>query len=306
MRTRFARRIAGLFVYAALAVPFSGAGDAFALPLSSVDAACRQITARLVGVTARECIASGLTAAPAATVQGQPILYRDYLATSRRSTPKRILLIGGMHGDELSSVSVSFDWMRRLKAEKFQPFHWRVVPAVNPDGMLKTVPSRANARGVDLNRNFPTQRWTELAPKYWEEKTRRDVRRWPGPKPASEPETRWLVQQIKSFRPDAIVSVHAPYGVLDFDGPRTPPRKLGFLNLSELGTYPGSLGSYAGVELGMPVITLELPHSNNMPTPSQSARIWTDLLTWLDANLPKGEPPLYQRLADQNWARNAP
>lgn len=303
MSTRFARRIAGLFVSAAILVP---AGGASALPLMPVDAACRQITARLVGVTARECIASGLQAAAAATVHAQPILYRDYLATSRRSTPKRILLIGGIHGDELSSVSVSFDWMRRLAAEKFQPFHWRVIPAANPDGMLKAVPSRANARGVDLNRNFPTPRWREEAPKYWEEKTRKDVRRWPGPAPASEPETRWLVQQIKSFRPDAIVSVHAPYGVLDFDGPRTPPRKLGFLNLNELGTYPGSLGNYAGVELGIPVITLELPHSNDMPTPSQSARIWTDLLTWLDKNLPKGEPPLYQRLADQNWARNAP
>lgn len=301
MRTAAARHLAGLFVSAALLAP-----AAQALPLATVDAACRQIAGRLKGVTAAECQASGLQAAGTGSVQGQPILFRDYLASSRRSTPKRILLVGGIHGDELSSVVVSFDWMRRLSAEKFQPFHWRVVPCLNPDGLLKPVPSRANARGVDLNRNFPTPGWDQLAPKYWETRTRRDPRRWPGPRAASEPETQWLVQQIKSFRPDAIVSVHAPYGVLDFDGPRTPPRKLGFLNLNELGTYPGSLGNYAGVQLGLPVITLELPHSAETPTPSQSARIWSDLLTWLDKNLPKGDPPLYQRLADQNWARSAP
>jgi len=296
-----ARHFAGLFVSAAL---LSGAAQA--LPLASVDSACRQLAGRLQGVTAQECLASGLHVASVASVQGQPILYRDYLASSRRNTPKRILLIGGIHGDELSSVVVTFDWMRRLAAEKFQPFQWRVVPCLNPDGLLKAVPSRVNARGVDLNRNFPTPKWLELAPKYWETKTRRDPRRWPGATPGSEPETQWLVQQIRSFRPDAIVSVHAPYGVLDFDGPRAPPRKLGFLNLNELGTYPGSLGNYAGVQLGLPVITLELSHSAEVPTPSQSARIWSDLLTWLDKNLPKGEPPLYQRLADQNWARNAP
>lgn len=303
MSTNTARRLlAGFFVSAGLlASPLT-----LAAPLASVDTACRSIASKVRGLSAKECMASGLQAATTASVQGQPILFRDYLAGSRRGTPKRILLIGGIHGDELSSVQVSFEWMRRLAAEKFQPFHWRVAPCLNPDGLLKPASSRTNARGVDLNRNFPTPRWAELAPRYWEQKTRRDRRRWPGPAAASEPETQWLVQQIQSFKPDAIVSVHAPYGILDFDGPRAPPRKLGFLNLNELGTYPGSLGNYAGVQLGLPVITLELPHSQETPTASQSARIWSDLLTWLERNLPKGEPPLYQRLADQNWVHDAP
>lgn len=29
-----------------------------------------------------------------------------------------------------------------------------------------------------------------------------------------------------------------------------------------MGTYPGSLGNYAGIYLGVPVITLELPHAD--------------------------------------------
>jgi len=94
--------------------------------------------------------------------------------------------------------------------------------------------------------------------------------------------------------------------VLDFDGPRAPPKRLGFLNLNELGTYPGSLGNYAGNFLGIPIITLELPHSEASPTVAQSGRIWNDLIKWLSKSLPQGSPPLFQRLSDPNWLRNAP
>ncbi|MGH8456478.1 MAG: murein peptide amidase A, partial [Stenotrophobium sp.] len=73
------------------------------------------------------------------------------------------------------------------------------------------------------------------------------------------------------------------------------------LNLHQLGTYPGSLGNYAGVDLGLPVITLELPYAKIMPTPAQMQLIWEDMLTWLDKNLPKHEPPIYMRLGDQPW-----
>ena len=298
-----ARRLAGLFFVCALAV----APPAQAVSLASVDRACRLLDERLTGVASQKCrdarlhIASGW-----ASVQGQPILLRDFAATSRKHTPKRVLLMGGIHGDELSSIAIVFDWMQRLEQEKFQPFHWRVVPCLNPDGALRRPATRTNARGVDLNRNFPTPEWNAKALAYWQGKTRNDPRRYPGPHAGSEPETQWLAHQIRQFKPDAIVAVHAPYGVLDFDGPRTPPRKLGFLNLNELGTYPGSLGNFAGEHLGIPVITLELPHGEKIPTPSQSARIWSDLLSWFEKNLPRGEPPLYQRLGDQNWAKNAP
>jgi protein MpaA len=51
-----------------------------------------------------------------------------------------------------------------------------------------------------------------------------------------------------------------------------------------MGTYPGSLGSYAGVYLGVPVVTLELPHAGIMPTDRQISRLWTDLVHWLVRN----------------------
>lgn len=270
------------------------------IPLASLDHACALIGKRLKSVDVAECVNAGLRTSPTPSVAGQPLLWRDYAPRTARANQQRILLIGGSHGDEFSSVSIIFKWMDRLNEDRFQPFLWRVMPCLNPDGLLSVPETRTNARGVDLNRNFPTPDWEASAMPYWERLTRRDPRRFPGPAPLSEPETRWLVDHIKYFRPHAIVSVHAPYGVLDYDGPYEPPMQIGFLRLSLLGIFPGSLGNYAGRYLGVPVITLELPRAGIMPTPSQVTRLWTDLLAWLDENLPDGAPPRNPLLAPES------
>lgn len=281
---------------------FSVAGAAFAqVPLASLERACKNIGQRLASVDTEYCINAGLKLGDGASHRGMPFLYRDYLPGSSRRTPYRVMLIGGIHGDELSSVSIVFQWMQKLDKERLQPFHWRVIPASNPDGLLSRPSSRTNARGVDLNRNFPTPDWKNTAQKYWIEKTRRDPRRNPGPGPMSEPESRWLTQQIAEFRPDAIVSVHAPFGILDFDGPLHPPQRFGYLRLQPLGVYPGSLGNYSGVNKGLPTITLELPHAGIMPTFDQSQRVWADMLTWLEEHLPNADAPLFQRLDATPW-----
>lgn len=297
-RSGFARPIAGLFVAAAAAAAGAAAAR---MPLTSVERACELIGGRLQSVGAATCQESRLRASSGASVHGLPILFRDFAPTSRLGTPRRVLLIGGVHGDELSSVSIVFQWMQRLERERFQPFHWRVVPCLNPDGMLARPATRTNASGVDLNRNFPTPDWDAEALSYWARRTGRDPRRYPGAAPLSEPESRWLVKAIESFKPDAIVSIHAPFGVLDYDGPHEPPDRFGYLRLHLLGTYPGSLGNFAGVNLGVPVITLELPHAGIMPTAGQQQRIWSDMLSWLETNLPRHEPPLFLRLGNHPW-----
>jgi len=297
-----ARLLAGLFVAGsvsgAVAAPASSESG---MPLASVQKACELIGGRLQSLGVENCVRAGLRPSGGTSVNGLPILWRDFMPTSRRTTPRRILLIGGIHGDELSSVSTVFQWMQRLENEPVQLFHWRVIPCMNPDGLLQRPATRVNARGVDLNRNFLTPDWKSDALAYWENRTRKDPRRYPGPAPLSEPESRWLDEAIRSFRPEAIVSVHAPYGLLDFDGPAQPPENFGYLHLHQLGTYPGSLGNYAGTYAGLPVITLELPHAGLMPAANQSQRIWNDMLRWLEKNLPKAEPPLYKRLDDHPW-----
>jgi protein MpaA len=145
---------------------------------------------------------------------------------------------------------------------------------------LSKPPRRVNAHGVDLNRNFPTPNWERDAKVYWEKRTGKDPRRWPGPKPLSEPESRFLHEQMQSFKPQLIVSIHAPYGVLDFDGPSVPPSRLGRLYLDQVGIFPGSLGNYGGIHKGVPVVTIELPNSMRTPLDAEMRQMWLDLLRW--------------------------
>lgn len=271
------------------------------VPIASVDGLCTLIGNKLRSVEAQKCRDLHMVAGDAASRRGLPLVYRDFLPRSHRRTPFRVLLIGGIHGDELTAVSMVFQWMQKLESERLQPFHWRVIPSSNPDGLLHDPSQRVNAGGVDLNRNFGTPDWDSNAKAYWMRATHSDPRRYPGPTSLSEPESRWLTQQIRQFRPDAVISVHAPYGVLDYDGPLDPPQRFGYLRLQPLGIYPGSLGNYAGVTLGLSTITLELPHSGIMPTFDQSQRIYADMMTWLEENLPKSEPPLFMRLEDEPW-----
>jgi hypothetical protein len=193
----------------------------------------------------------------------------------------RVLLLGGIHGDEYSSVSVVFKWLEKLDRNHSGLFHWRVVPLLNPDGLLRKKSRRMNERGVDLNRNFPSFNWTKEASDYWIRRTGKNPRRYPGPTPLSEPESEWLYREIERFRPTVIVSVHAPSHVVDYDGPSAPPTRLGPLFLNLMGTYPGSLGRFAGVMMGLPVITIELPSAGIMPTEEQQNKIWNDLVGYL-------------------------
>ncbi len=255
-----------------------------------VGAVCKALGQKLASVKKAGCEQAGLTVAALST-QRKPILLRDYPAQSTRPAPRRVLLVGGIHGDELSSVSIVFQWMQKqLGRGRAQDFHWHVVPCLNPDGLLKRTSTRVNARGVDLNRNFDTPDWRSDAQSYWQTRTKKDPRRYPGEQPQSEPEADWLASEIAEFKPAAVIQVHAPYGLLDFDGPRAPPRKIGFLDLRQLGTYPGSLGNYAGLKLKMPTITLELPKAGTLPSVTQTAALWEDLLDWLDKNLPEPSP----------------
>jgi protein MpaA len=261
------------------------------------DGWCERLTTRLPGVSVADCQGSGLTPTGAASHNGFPILAREIpvAAKGKLQDPLRILLIGGMHGDELTSSSIVFQWLQLLLEAPARNFHWYVAPVVNPDGLLAKKPQRVNANGVDLNRNFPTPGWQHDAPHYWAKKTNSDPRRYPGRAPVSEPESKWLMGEMERFRPHVIVSVHAPYGVLDFDGPATPPKRFGRLWFNRVGVFPGSLGNYSGMHKRVPVVTIELSNAQAMPSKAEVRRIWQDMLSWIEANVPhqahaSGEP----------------
>ncbi len=109
----------------------------------------------------------------------------------------RAVVLGSMHGDEKAGLAV-VDSLR-----KGRPVHdidlW-LVPTINPDGIAAT--RRQNARGVDLNRNFP-HKWAPLSGKYYS-----------GKGPLSEPESRAFARFLDQVKPHFVVSFHQPlYGV---------------------------------------------------------------------------------------------
>jgi protein MpaA len=245
------------------------------------DSPCADYSSRLPNVKHELCEAAQLQPSGTLSVNGRALWVRDV----RPEHPGlRVLVVGAIHGDELSSGAVALHWIRLASQPPLdspQAIHWRFVPVLNPDGVLSRPPRRTNARGVDLNRNFPTPNWERDAKVYWEKRTGKDPRRWPGPKPLSEPESRFLHEQMQSFKPNLIVSIHAPYGVLDFDGPSVPPSRLGRLYLDQVGIFPGSLGNYGGVHKGVPVVTIELPNSTRTPLDAEMRQMWLDLLRWM-------------------------
>lgn len=271
---RLARaRLAWCWLAAALA-PF---------PTAAAEAPwCERIAPRLPTVSAAACRQSAVVPSGAKSTKGFPILERDI--ASGPQAP-RVLLLGGIHGDEPSASALVFRWLQKMDTPTAQGLHWKVAPLLNPDGLLAAKPQRVNARGVDLNRNFPTPGWQREAPRYWAKVTRNDPRRFPGKNPLSEPESKWVHDTIERFRPDLIVSVHAPFGVLDFDGEAEPPRKFGRLSYRKVGVYPGSLGNYSGQHKQVPIITIELPHAQAMPPDAEIQRIWHDMLDWIRQNV---------------------
>ncbi|MDR2678451.1 MAG: succinylglutamate desuccinylase/aspartoacylase family protein, partial [Zoogloeaceae bacterium] len=248
---------------------------------------CTAVGQRLKSVDVRFCQSLPFRAGALQSVQGRPLMALETTPaapTKPAARPVRILLAGGLHGDELTSISIIFRWLAFLETPAARAHHWYIAPLVNPDGLFSRPSRRVNGNGVDLNRNFPTPDWAAKAQDYWRRNTREDPRRFPGKTAMSEPETRWFVEAIETFKPDVIVSVHAPYGILDYDGASPPPpHRLGLLNLKPLGVHPGSLGNYGGIFKDIPVITIELANAGTMPRKEEQQQMWNDMLDWIDA-----------------------
>jgi hypothetical protein len=248
-------------------------------PNAELEKWCRGIAAIEPEGGVERCLSLQLTEGQGRSVKGTPLWSTDIAPPADARAPLRVLVLGGIHADEEASVILVMDWIARAR-QAGRPVHWRMAPLVNPDGFFLPARTRVNSNGVDLNRNFATRQWSEEARKYWIRATRRDPRRFPGPAALSEPESQWVHQQIANFKPNLIVSVHAPYGVLDFDGPPPPPSRLGNLMLDQVGIYPGSLGNYGGIVLGVPVVTIELKNSKSVST-TDAAAMWNDLQQWI-------------------------
>lgn len=157
-------------------------------------------------------------------------------------------IMATIHGNEAAGTPLvrRLSWYLREHPEILDGRKVVLMAVANPDGMVNN--TRYNARWVDLNRNF------EAANRINTKET--------GLLPLSEPEAVIIKQLIREYKPDRIVSIHQPLDCIDYDGPgRMLAEHMGkycALPVKKLGGRPGSLGSYAGITLGIPIITFEM------------------------------------------------
>ncbi len=165
----------------------------------------------------------------------------------------QVLILGGVHGDEVEGVIAAQGLLERFLISF--PFHLQVclVPTFNLDGVLAK--TRVNSRGVDLNRNLPTKDWSA------EIKTPRYN---PGPRPLSEPENQGLVNYLAIHQPSFVLTLHSWFPVLNVNGDCLAEAQAiaGVTNYKidqDIGyPTPGCLGTYAGLERKSPVLTYEI------------------------------------------------
>jgi protein MpaA len=182
------------------------------------------------------------------SVDGRPIVAErigDPAAT------RVAVVVGVIHGDEPAGLKVT-GALRRMEEDLGGVQVW-IIDALNPDGLAAH--ARKNAHAVDLNRNFP-YRWRgglAISNGYY-----------PGPSPASEPETRAAMDFLGEVRPDLSVWYHQPWGaVLACRGrPKLAARyaKLVKLRTSCRGkNLRGTAISWEKAELGGTAFVVEFP-----------------------------------------------
>jgi protein MpaA len=201
------------------------------------------------------------------SVEGRPIHYRIH-----GSGAQSVLLVATIHGDEDAGTPLLQQLDAYLQEQGLATTGLRVIsiPLLNPDGRAHA--GRHNAHGVDLNRNFPA--------------SNRRTSRTHGQAPLSEPEARALRTVLEQQAPSRVLSIHGWVGLVDWDGPAAElARATGAacgLPAKQIGSRPGSLGSWLGVDQGVPILTLELPTSARRLSPEQLwARYGDALLTFI-------------------------
>jgi protein MpaA len=105
-----------------------------------------------------------------------------------------VLVVGSVHGDERAGEAI-VQRLRKVVVPRGQ--RWWLVTTVNPDGTRAH--TRQNARGVDLNRNFPSN---------WHGGGRPWDVYYPGSRMSSEPETRAVEALIKRVHPELTIWYH--------------------------------------------------------------------------------------------------
>lgn len=218
---------------------------------------------------------------------------------------RKLMINAAIHAREWKNVQVLMrqteDMLRDYRdyKERFQKTCIYIIPMDNPDGvsisqygfdairnkklrkLCKKIGNakkwKANARGVDLNDNFPAG--FQKNPR----KKKPDYMAYPGKKAASEKETKHLMRLINETKPKAVLNLHSTGSVIywDFDVDEELHDKL-YQFASKVNSFnkymmmppngstraTGGLADWLNYEKGIASITIEtgtvecpLPHS---------------------------------------------
>jgi protein MpaA len=163
-------------------------------------------------------------------VIGHSVEGREITATrvGEANAPVNVLVVGDVHGNEPAGEAI----VARLRSVRVDGVAFWLVRTGNPDGRARG--TRQNARGVDLNRNFP-YRWARGARGTY----------YPGRRGGSEPETRALMRLVRRVRPQLGIYYHQHLGItvrargVDASLQRDYARRTG-LPLRSLPAYHGT------------------------------------------------------------------
>lgn len=194
--------------------------------------------------------------APAASLQwrtiGESVQQRPLRVATLGHGPRRVLWIGGIHGNEregrVATESLPQAFLDSPGAAARVTL--TILEDANPDGTARN--TRGNANGKDLNRNYPASNFKPS--------------RLYGLEPLDQPEAKALHDLVLAVRPHLVIVAHSWHDdhFINYDGPAAHLARrfseLSGYRVKESDTFaatPGSLGSWVGNTLHIPILTLE-------------------------------------------------
>lgn len=177
-------------------------------------------------------------------------------------------IIGGIHGNEPEGLIAATD-LAKFSSAELASVTIRILDDANPDGTAAH--TRGNAQGRDLNRNWPASNFARGSAR--------------GNAPLSEPESLALHDDLETFAPHLVIVFHSiangPF--VNFDGPAGDFAEAFAAGASTLETRwrvvpqmgyrtPGSLGTYMGVDRGIPILTMEFRRGQDQASASTAAK----------------------------------
>lgn len=220
-------------------------------------------------------VASAVAAEDRTIDAGESVRDRAIVAKRQgaRDARTRILAVGQIHGDEPGGPRV-IEALRRMRVPRGTAL-W-TVRSMNPDGAR--LGTRQNARGVDLNRNFP-RGWQRSQP---------GTRYYGGRRPLSEPESRAAAKLIRRLQPRITIWFHQPYDFV-VRTPRADRRvwrryaRLAGTRTARLPRYPGTATRWQNHRFPRSdAFVVELPGGRvSRATVRRHARAVVDLAGWV-------------------------